>query len=109
MKNRNVRSIADVSLMAGQPQVARLSVGAQQHRALSFGDSVSPAAMASRLDSVPADAARSIDGASGRIQPGGGGFMGEVDHQVGIKLHISVCSMVGMDVAVQGSIMLTTG
>ena len=33
MKNRNVRSIADVSLMAGQPQVARLSVGAQQHRA----------------------------------------------------------------------------
>ena len=64
--------------------------------------------MASRLDSVPADAARSIDGASGRIQPGGG-FMGEVDHQVVIKLHISVGSMVGMDVAVQGSIMLTTG
>ena len=35
--------------------------------------------------------------------------MGEVDHQVVIKLHISVGSMVGMDVAVQGSIMLTTG
>ena len=105
MKNRNSRCFFDGWTATGG-KTQRWSTAAQGP---SLGDSASPAALASRLDSVPADAARSIDGASGRIQPGGGGFMGEVDHQVGIKLHISVCSMVGMDVAVQGSIMLTTG